>query len=65
MNDWKEIAHGYRDFLHDPIRKRMDKVLAHYFKRGGKDSYLFNKWRLRYLDYVKVKYPLIWKDTFD
>lgn len=49
----------YMAFYHDHTRKRMDKVLAYYWKREGKGGRGFERWRKKYLEYVAKKYPYI------
>ncbi len=50
-----------RQFIRDSKRRRMDVVMAYFYSKYGKDNKTFNRWRLKYLEYVKERYTELYK----
>lgn len=54
------LGNEVKRFQNDVTRKRMDAIMAYYWIKQGRKSKIFNKWRIKYLDYVKTNYRRIW-----
>lgn len=50
-------------FMADEVRRRMDKVMLYFYQKGGKENPTFQKWRLKYLEYVKTNHPTLYNKT--
>jgi hypothetical protein len=57
---YRSAPYPYNLFISDPLQKRMNKVLAYYWEKEGQGGRRFERWRIKYLYYIKTKYPIIY-----